>query len=100
MSTPPRLLPETPSGPPARFWRAAARIATRAAIVTLGTHRNAAFVVAGLLAAGTAIAAHAEAHFRARHGRPSDLGGVVAAALALAFILTCLLGLAAGHRLR
>lgn len=85
---------------PARIWRAAARISAWAAVVMLGLHRNAGFVAAGLLAAGAAVAAQAEAHFRARRGRASDLGGVIAAAMALAAILVCLLGLAAGHQLR
>jgi hypothetical protein len=62
-----------------------------------GPHRNAEFAAAGLLAAGAAIVARAEARFRARHGRPSDLAGVLAAAAA---ILIGLVGLAAGHRLR
>jgi hypothetical protein len=53
-----------------------------------------------MLAAGAALAAHAEAHFRARHGRPSDLADILAAALAFAAVLMCLLGLAPGHRLR
>ena len=89
-----------PAGLSTRFWRSAARIAARAAIVTLGLHRNAGFAAAGLLAAGAAIAAQAEAYSRARHGESSNLAGVLAAALALAAILMCLLGLAAGHRLR
>ena len=68
--------------------------------MTLGLHRNAGFAAAGLLAAGAAIAAQAEAYFRARHGESSNLAGVLAASLALAAILMCLLGLADGHRLR
>jgi hypothetical protein len=94
MSTPPRTPPQAPPGLPARFWRAA-RIAARAAIVMPGPHRNAEFAAGRLLAAGAAIVAQAEARFRARRGRPSDLAGVLAAA-----ILIGLVGLAAGHRLR
>lgn len=100
MSNSPRLPPEAPAGPPARFWQAAARIASRVAVVLLAWHGNAQFAAAGLLAAGTAIAAQAEARRRARHGQSSDLAEVVVPALAVAAILMCLLGLAAGSRPR
>lgn len=83
-----------------RFWRVAGVIAAEAAIVLLGLHHNAQFVAAGLLAAGTAIAALAEARFRVRRGRPSDLADVLAGALALATILMCLLAVGASHRPR
>lgn len=100
VSTLPRLPPEAAAELPARIWRTVACVCARAAVVTLGPHRNAAFVAAGLLFAGAAVVSQAEARFRARRGRASDLGGVIAAAIALAAILTCLLGMAAGHRLR
>jgi hypothetical protein len=100
MSNSPRPPRQAPAGLPAQFWRAASRIAAQAAIMTLGPHRNAEFVAAGLLAAGTAIAAQAEASFRTRRGQSSDLADVLAAALAMAAILMGLLALAAGNRLR
>lgn len=100
MSNSPRLPPEAPAGPPARFWQAAARIAARVAVVLLAWHGNAQFVAAGLLAAAAALAAHAEARRRARRGRSSDLAEVVVPALAVAAISMCLLGLAAGSQAR
>jgi hypothetical protein len=70
-------------------------IAALTAVVMLSTHRNAQFTAAGLVATGTAIAAQAEARFRARHGRSSELADVLTVALALATVLTCILALAA-----
>ena len=91
----------SPAWLPARAWQAAARIAARAAVVTLAAHHHSAFfVAAGVLAAGTAIAAQAEARFRARHGKSSDLTDVLAAALCLAAVLVYLLAFAAGSRAR
>jgi ABC-type phosphate transport system permease subunit len=78
----------------------AAVIAGEAAIVLLTLHHNAQFVAAGLLAAGTAIAALAEARYRACRSKPSDLADGLTWALALATCLMCLLALAAGHRPR
>jgi hypothetical protein len=66
--------------------------------VTLALHRNADFIAAGVLAAGTAIIAHAEARFRAHHGKPSDLADVLAPALAMAAVLVYVLAFAAGSR--
>ncbi len=92
-----------PAGPPRlyrRVWRVAAVVAAEAAVVLRILHHSAQFVAAGVLAGGTAIAAAAEARFRVGSGRSSDLANVLAGALALATILMCLLGLAAGHRPR
>jgi hypothetical protein len=66
----------------------------------LSMHSNAELTAAGLLAAGTAIAAQAEARFRARHSRSSDLADILAIAFALATAFTCLLSLAAGSQPR
>jgi ABC-type phosphate transport system permease subunit len=98
MSNRPFLPPAAPPPLPTRLWRAMAAIAGETAVVLLTLHHNAQFVAAGLLATGTAITALAETGFRARWGRPSDLADVLAAALALATVLMCLLALAASHR--
>jgi hypothetical protein len=98
VSNEPRLPPRAPGPLPARFWQTTARIAAGGAVVALALHPDAALVSAGLLAAATAIAAHAEACFRARRGQPSDLADVLATGLALATVLMCLLGLAAASR--
>lgn len=55
---------------------------------------------AGLLAAGTAIAARAEARFRARRGQPSGLAGLLTVVVALSTILTCILALGDAIQLR
>jgi hypothetical protein len=47
-----------------------------------------------------AIAAQAEARFRARHGRSSELTNLLTVALALSTVLTCILALAATDYLR
>ena len=88
-----------PTWLPTRFWRAVARLAAQLAIVMLSAHGNAELVAAGMLAAGTAITAHAEARFRVLRGQPSDVAGVLAGALTLATILMWLLSLASGARL-
>lgn len=59
-----------------------ADVAARTAIVVLREHPNADFIVGALLTAGIAIAAQAEAHYRARCGQRSDLADVLATALA------------------
>ena len=100
MSSQPRPTPQTPPRLPAPFWHVTALIAALAAVVMLSTHRNVQFTAAGLLAAGTAIAAQAEARFRARHGRSSELADLLTVALALAAVLTCIFALAAADHLR
>ena len=100
MSSPPRPTPQTAPRLPAPFWHVTARIAALAAVVMLSTHRNAQFTAAGLVAADTAIAAQAEARFRARHGRSSELADLLTVALALAAVLTCIFALAAADHLR
>jgi hypothetical protein len=95
MSSPPRPQPQAPLRLPPAFWHVTALTAALAAVVMLSTHRNAQFTAAGLLAVGTAIAAQAEARFRARHGRSCDLADILTVALALATVLTCILALAA-----
>ena len=55
---------------------------------------------AGLLAVGTAIAARAEARFRARRGQPSGLAGLLTVVVALSTILTCILALGDAIQLR
>jgi len=69
MSSPPRPQPQAPLRLPPAFWHVTTIIAALAAVVMLSTHRNAQFTAAGLVAAGTALAAQAEARFRARHGQ-------------------------------
>jgi hypothetical protein len=54
------------------------------------------FAAAGLLAAGAAVTAWYQARLRGQ-GRSSELCAVLAPALAGAFVLVCLLGLAAAH---
>ncbi len=54
MSSPPRPQPQAPPRLPPSFWHVTALIAALAAVVMLGTHRNALLTAAGLLAAGTA----------------------------------------------
>jgi hypothetical protein len=100
MSSPPRPPPQTPPRLPAPFWHLTALIVALAAVIMLSTHRNAQFTAAGLLAAAAAIAAQAEARFRARHGRSSELTDLLTTALALATVLTCIRALAAAHHLR
>jgi hypothetical protein len=94
----PRPPPAAPPGLPGWFWRVVAGAAAVLAILTLTLHANTQFVAAGLLAAGTAVAAQAEARFRGRWGRSSDVGGVLAAGLTLATALMYLLALAASTR--
>jgi len=57
MSSAPRPQPHAPLRLPPAFWRVTALIAALAAVVMLSIHDNAALVAAGLLAAGTAVAA-------------------------------------------
>jgi uncharacterized membrane protein YphA (DoxX/SURF4 family) len=95
MTRPPRY----PAQRSAQFWRAASVTAACAAIVILAIGGNAAFIAAGALVAATAGVTGAEARFRSRNARPSDLADVLAPALALAATLTFLLGLAAHSRL-
>jgi hypothetical protein len=85
-------------GPPAapRRWQATAAVAAAAAIVTLAMYPGRMLAAAGVLAAGTAITAWGEARRRGR-GQSSDISAVLMPALAGAFVLACLLGLAAGH---
>jgi len=98
MSSAPRPQPPAPPRLPPAFWHVTALIAAPVSVVMLAIHGNAALVAAGLLAAGTAVAAQAEAPFRARHGRSSDLADLLTLVLALATVLTCILALAAvGH---
>jgi hypothetical protein len=98
MSSTPRPQPDAPPRLPPPFWHVTALIAALASVVMLSIHGNAALIAAGLLAAGTAVAAQAEARFRARHGRSSDLADLLTMVLALATVLTCILALAAaGH---
>jgi hypothetical protein len=97
VSSPPRPQPRAPRWLPPAFWRVAALTAALAAVVMLSTHRNVLLTAAGLLAAGTAVAAQAEARFRARHGRSSDFADILSVALALATVLTCVLALAAAR---
>jgi uncharacterized membrane protein YfcA len=82
------------------FWRVTALIAARAAVVLLSMHGDVTLNAAAVLAAGTAIAAQAEARFRARRGQSSDLANILVMALALATVLTCILALAAANRPR
>jgi hypothetical protein len=63
-------------------------------------HPSAAITAAGLAAAGVCITAMAEAGLRPRRGSPSRLAVSLVAMLTLAAALLCLLGLAAGNRLR
>ena len=98
MSSPPRPQFQAPPRLPSRFWHVTARIAALAAAFMLGMHGNALLTAAGLLAAGTAIAARAEARFRARHGQSSELAGLLTVVLALATVLTCILALGAAIR--
>jgi hypothetical protein len=53
------------------------------------------FVLAGLLAAGAAGTALAEALLR-RRGRYSDIGGLITTVLVVSCVMTCFLGAAAG----
>jgi hypothetical protein len=94
MSSRPRPQRQAPLRLPPAFWHMTALIAALAAAVMLSLQGNALLTVAGLLAAGTAITAQAEARFRARHGHPSELADVLTTALALATVLTCILSLA------
>jgi hypothetical protein len=98
MSSSPRPQPRAPPRLPPPFWHVTALVAAMAAVVMLSIHGNAALIAAGLLAAGTAIAAQAEARFRARHGRSSDLADLLTVVLALATVLTCILALAAARQ--
>ncbi len=100
MSSPPHPQPQAPPRLPPPFWHVTALIAAVAAVVMLSMHSNAMLTAAGLLAAGTAIAALAEARFRARHGRSSELADLLTVALALATVLTCILALAAASQPR
>ena len=95
MSSPLRPEPQAPPRLPAPFWHVTALIATLAAIVMLSMHCNAQLTAAGLLAVGMAITAEAEARFRARRGRSTELADILTIALALATVLTCILALAA-----
>ena len=70
-----------PPLPPA-FWQVAALIAAVAAVVMFSMHSNAMLTAAGLLAAGTAIAAQGEARFRSRPGRSSELADLLTTAFA------------------
>lgn len=90
--------PEQPAAPPApsRLWQAVAAIAAVAAIVTLATRPDRMLLAAGVVAAGAAVTAGYQARLRGR-GRSSDVCAVLAPALAGAFVLVCLLGLAAAH---
>jgi hypothetical protein len=100
VSDPPRLPIASSPWLPVRFWRRVAYVAVRFAVVTLSVHRNAEFVAAGLLGAGTAIAAYTAARVRASRGQPSDLADVLTGALALATILMSVLSLAPGTQPR
>ena len=95
MSSPPRPQPQAPLRLPPAFWHVTALIAGLAAVVMLSRHRDAQLTAAGLLAADTSITAQAEARFRARRGRSSELASILTAALALVTVLTCNLALAA-----
>lgn len=100
MSSLPRPQLQAPPRLPPPFWHVTARIAALAAAVTLSMHGNALLTAAGLLAAGTAIAAQAEARFRARHGQSSELADLLTVVLALATVLTCILALGAAIKSR
>jgi|SRR5579863_228734 len=100
MSSPPRRQSQVPPRLPPLFWHVTAAIAALAAAVMLSRHSNALLTAAGLLAAGTAIAAEAEARFRAYRGQSSELAGILTVALALATVLTCILALAAASQPR
>ena len=100
MSSPvrPRRQASPTAAPP--FWHMTARTAAVAAVVMLSLHSTAMLTAAGVLAAGTAIAAEAEARFRSRYGRSSELADLITMALALAAVLTCILALAAASQSR
>jgi hypothetical protein len=98
MSSPPRPQPPAPLRLPPAFWHVTALTAALAAVVMLSIQRSALLTATGLLAAGTAITAQAEARFRARHGHSSELADVLTTALALATVLTCILSLAAANQ--
>ena len=100
MSSPPHPQPQALPRLPPFFWRVVALIAALAAVVLLSMHGNVTLNAAAVLAAGTAIAAQAEARFRARNGQSSDLANILAMALALATVLTGILALAAANRPR
>lgn len=100
MSDPPLPPPQAPLRLPPFFWHVTALTAALAAVVLLSMHGDVMLNAAAVLAAGTAIAAQAEARFRTRHGQSSDLANILAAALALATVLTCILALAAANRPR
>jgi hypothetical protein len=94
---PPHPQPQAPPRLPPSFWYVVALIAALAAVVMLSMHSNALLTSAGLLAAGTASAAQAEARFRARHGQSSELAELLTMAFALATVLSCILALAASQ---
>lgn len=84
------------SSPSAPFWVAVTAVAALAAIGIPEIGPGIQFVLAGLLAAGAAGAAWGEALLR-RRGRFSDVGGLITTVLAVTSLMTCVLGVAAGH---
>jgi hypothetical protein len=81
---------------PSRLWQAIEAIGAVAAVVTVTARSDRMFGAAGVLAAGAAVTAGYQARLRGQ-GRSSELCAVLAPALAGAFVLVCLLGLAAAH---
>jgi hypothetical protein len=85
-----------PSRPPAPFWAGVTAVAALGAIGIPEIGAGIQFVIAGLLAAGAASTAWAEALLR-RRGRSSDVGGLITTVLAVACVVTCFLGAGAGN---
>jgi hypothetical protein len=79
--------------PPTQSWYATAGAATLAALMLLAWHANSLIIAAGLLAAGAAATALAEARVRSRWGRSTDIAPTIAAILILATPLLVLLGI-------
>jgi hypothetical protein len=94
VSGPPHPQPQAPPRLASSPWHGVALFATLAGVVMLSMHSNVLLTAAGLLAFGTATAAHAEALFRACHGQSSDLADLLTIAFALATVLSCILALA------
>jgi hypothetical protein len=83
---------------PARPWYATAGTAALAAIVMLALHTDGEIIAAGLLAAGAAGTALAEARVRSRRPDTTDLASLVLAVLTLATALLALAGIVLADR--
>jgi hypothetical protein len=90
---PARVPPLSRPAPPTRSWYVTAGAAALAAFMLLAWHANSLFIAAGLLAAGAAATALAEARVRSRRGGSTGIAPTIAAALIIATPLLVLLGI-------